>query len=117
MKYRKLDTNNDFTFGSGLSNYFIDEADGVAQSVQSRLALWQNEWFLDLSDGTPFLKGILGKYTKDSIDFLIKDRILNTKHVLSIDEYSARYDGESRNYTITATISTDFGPANIFGAF
>lgn len=34
-------------------------ADNVAQRLRTRLAMFQGEWFLDVSDGTPFLQTIL----------------------------------------------------------
>ena len=63
MIYRQLDDNGDYTFGSGLANYYHNTPDGVAQAVQTRLKLWSGEWFLDITDGVPFMGGILGKYT------------------------------------------------------
>ena len=114
---RALDKNGDYTFGSGLSNFLIDSPEAVAQAVQTRLKLWEGEWFLDTTEGTPYVGGILGKYTQGLADTLIKERILATAHVAGIASYSGVYDGNARNYAISATINTDFGDANIYGAF
>lgn len=117
MIYRGLDDNGDYTFGSGLSNYLHNSPEAVAQAVQTRLKLWEGEWFIDITEGTPYLSGIMGKYTFETIDQLIKMRILGTLGVISIDEYQGIYDGNNRSYTISATISTTYGTANIYGAF
>lgn len=117
MIYRQLDQNGDFTFGSGLSNYLQNSPDAVVQAVTTRLKLWEGEWFLDITEGTPYLAGILGKYTQDTIDQLIKKRILETPHVISITDYQGIYDGNIRGYTINVTISTDYGTADLTGVF
>ena len=117
MIYRQLDENGDFTIGSGSANYLQNSPEAVAQAVQTRLKLWEGEWFLDISEGTPYLNGIVGKYTSDTIDQLIQRRMLKTQGVKSIISYQGLYNGEDRSYTVTATIDTDFGTADIYGAF
>ena len=39
MRYRKLDANGDYTFGSG-SSCFISDHDAVVQAIVTRLKLW-----------------------------------------------------------------------------
>lgn len=117
MIYRQLDENGDYTFGSGLTNYYQNQPEAVAQAVETRLKLWSGEWFLDTTEGTPFLSGILGKYTQDTIDQLISQVILETDGVLSIDTYGGVYNGDQRSYTINVTINTVYGTANVYGAF
>ncbi len=117
MINRALDNNGDYTFGSGLSNYYQNIPEAVVQAVQTRLKLWQGEWFLDIVDGTPYMAGILGKYTKDTIDQLIQKRILETDGVTSIVSYEGSYNGDLRSYTITVTIETQYGNADVYGVF
>lgn len=117
MIYRQLDDSGDFTFGSGASNYLQNTPDTVIQAVVTRLKLWEGEWFLDITDGTPYLSGTLGKYTRDTADQIIKMRILGTDGVSSIDSYQAIYDGNDRSYTVSATISTIYGTADVTGVF
>ena len=78
MRYRKLDANGDYSFGAQQADFFVDSPEGVAQAVQTRLGLFTGEWFLDTTDGTPWRTEVLGKYTQDSYDAVIKDRILTT---------------------------------------
>lgn len=117
MIYRQLDRNGDFTFGSGLSNYLQNSTDTVVQAVITRLKLWAGEWFIDTTEGTPYMSGILGKYTQETADQLIKMRISETDGVVSIDSYQVIYDGNDRSYSISATITTIYGTADITGVF
>jgi hypothetical protein len=117
MTYRKLDTKGDYVFGGGFADYLQNSAEAVAQAVQTRFKLWEGEWFLDITEGTPYFAGMLGKYTQDTIDQLIKKRILETKGVVSILAYKGSYNGNDRSYSISATISTIYGAADIRGVF
>lgn len=111
MIYRKLDSNGDYSHAA----YFRNDFNAVAQAVMTRLKLWEGEWFIDLQEGTPYLNGVMGKYTSDTIDPLIKDRILNTEGVVEILEYSAIYNPDLRNYAITVKISTIYGEGTVNG--
>lgn len=121
MKYRKEDENHDMTFGQGLSNFWVDEREGVAQAVRSRLLLFSGEWFLDTSEGmpwggfalTPFTiqEGrVLGlKYSEAIQDIAIKTRVINTPGVSFIDNYTSVFDGNSRLFSVSMTVKTIFG--------
>ena len=111
MIYRKLDNNGDYSHGA----YFKNNFEAVAQAVMTRLKLWEGEWFIDLQEGTPYLDGIVGKYTADTIDPLIKDRILNTEGVIEIVEYISSYNPDLRKYQIAVKISTTYGEGVING--
>lgn len=111
MIVRKLDSNGDIKFGHGRSDYLVDAAEAVVQNVKTRLMLWQGQWFIDTSEGTPWLQSILGK--KDAIDQVIKNRILNTPGVDKIEEFQAVLAPDSRTLMISAEISTRYGDANL----
>ena len=108
MRYRKLDANGDYTLGTG-ADFLQDTPEAVAQAVRTRLALWAGEWFADTSDGTPWDTEVLGKFTASTRDAVIKEQILGTPGVTSIDEYLSTFDGKARRLSITATISTAYG--------
>jgi len=115
MTYRKLDDNGDYSFGGSLNSFYQNDPLGVAQAVVTRLKLWENEWFLDLTDGTPYIGGVLGKYTMDVFDMNIKDRILNTEGVTEILEYDSTFDGDLRKVSISVKIDTLYGQTVING--
>lgn len=112
MQYRKQDSAGDYVLGSG-GDFFIDSSDAVAQAVSTRLALWKGEWFVDTSDGTPWMHEILGKRRGRNPDSVIKERILGTSGVLEIVSYSSQYDGNTRSLRVSATLNTIYGSATI----
>lgn len=113
MKYRKLDSAGDYTLGSG-ADFFVNSPEAVAQAVKTRLALWTGEWFVDVTDGTPWDTEILGKRLQSkNPDSAIKRRILETDGVLEITDYTSAFDGETRKFSVTATINTAYGTATI----
>lgn len=94
-----LDANGDYTFGNGSANFWINDPQAVAQSIQTRLNLWQGEWFLDQTIGTPIAQQVLGYGTENLYDTVIKERILQTQGVTSIIEYQSEFDPITRKLT------------------
>ena len=90
-------------------NFFSNSGDVVAQQVYTRLNLWYGEWFLDTSDGTPYLEDILGFGT--NYDLEIKSRILGTQGVTEIISYSS--SRTNRVLSVNALIQTIYGPVPI----
>lgn len=111
MRYRKIDANGDYSWGNQQGDFYRDQAEAVAQAVQTRLRLTLGEWFLDVTDGTPWNTEVLGKYTKDQYDTAIRDRILGTTGVTEIVSYSSTADTQARTLTVTVTINTQYGQA------
>lgn len=109
MRYRKLDEDDDMTFGHGSADYLQDNPECVGQAVLTRLRLLRGEWFLDLTAGTPYVPLIFGKHTDQTYDLAIRERILDTQGVLGIAEYESIFDGETRRLSISATIDTVYG--------
>ncbi len=113
MRYRKLDVNGDYTLDNGAA-FFVDTPEAVAQAVLTRLRLWQGEWFIDITDGTPWNSEILGKRQQGiSPDTAVRTRILQTKGVTEILSYSSSFDGNTRKLAVTATVGTVYGTATI----
>lgn len=111
MKIRKLDTNGDIHFGYGEADFISDSAQTVAQKCVQRLRLWEGEWFLDVTAGTPWKARVLGrKYSKNIVQ-IIKQRIEETEGVQSVSSLDVSFDGNSRNLKINAHIMTEWGGA------
>lgn len=113
MRYRKLDANGDMTFGRSAANFWQDVPEAPAQAVRTRLALRLGEWFLDTTDGTPYATQILGKHTAGTRDAAIRERIVGTEGVTSIEAYASTFDPNTRSFTVQATISTQFGAITV----
>lgn len=97
------------TFGNGGANFIVNAPATVRQVILTRLQLWTNQWFLDLSDGTPYSTRVLGKTTKATFDNAILNRILETSGVVSILAYQSSLNDSSRTLTWSATVETQFG--------
>jgi hypothetical protein len=113
MRYRALDANGDYSGGRGQGNFLINSPACVAQSVLTRLKLWQGEWFLDLTAGTPWLQKVLGKNSKKTYDLAIRARVLGTQGVTAITSYSSTLDTAKRILTVSIEIMTQFGSATV----
>lgn len=109
MRYRKTDANGDYIWGHQQNDFWLNTPDGVAQAIKTRLALFVGEWFLDVTDGTPWTTQVLDKYTKDQYDAAIQDRILGTQGVTQITAYSSSVNTTTRTLTVTATVETQYG--------
>jgi hypothetical protein len=114
MRYRKTDSvTGDYVFGHQQNDFYRDQPEAVAQAVKTRLALFTGEWFLDVTDGTPWTTQVLDKYTKDQYDAAIQDRILGTPGVTQLSAYSSSVNTTTRALTVTATIDTQYGSADL----
>lgn len=115
MRYRKLDSDGDFSFGSNLNNFHIDSAEAVGQSVLTRLKLWIGEWFADTSDGTGWNQSVLGKRSKSLYELTLRQRVLSTFGVVSIENFQSNLDTKKRHLTVSMTINTIYGSTAING--
>jgi hypothetical protein len=108
VRYRALSDDGDYVFGRGPGEFYVDSPEAVAQAIRTRLGLSAGEWFLDADEGTPWFGGVLGEHTQAIYDQVIKDRILGTQDVISIDRYASQLD-EQRRLAVAAVVSTSFG--------
>jgi len=113
MRVRTMDANGDMTFGGSGANFLINSPAAVRQLCQTRLLLWEGEWFLDTTQGTPYPTQILGSHTQPLYDAAIQAVLLGTPGVIQLDSYSSSLDGETRVLTIQATLTTQFGQVSL----
>lgn len=111
MRYRALDENGDFTLGNG--HAYIEGADAVRQAVLTRLRLLVYEWWEDIEDGVPYWQKIIASRDVKAAEQIIRDRIQQTPHVLSILSFDPEWDNENRTLTIRAAIQSDYGAFSI----
>lgn len=111
MRVRAVDTNGDMKFGGDQASILRNSPDAVGQVVESRLNLWQGQWWLDLLEGTPFEQEVLGRRTENLRDPALQARILDTPGVASIDSFSSTFDANQRGYSVAAKITTVYSAA------
>lgn len=112
MRYRKLDENGDMVFGGGLNAFYINVPAAPAQAVATRLWLNRGEWFLDTTDGTPWMAQVLGKNTGGTRDLVLKQRVLGTVGVDTFVNFSSQLSAQ-RAYTVTMQLNTIYGSVNL----
>ncbi|MNO26509.1 hypothetical protein D3C76_163630 [compost metagenome] len=115
MRYRKLDADGDMTFGQQQANFWRDVPDAPAQAILTRLKMFAGEWYLDISEGVPYQGGVLGKYTKDSADSILRNVILNTPGVAAILSYESSFEPNTRVFSVHGIVSTIYGEATFNG--
>ena len=116
MRYRRLDSNGDYTFGNGRYDFLID-IEAVPQAIKTKLNLFQGEWWEDLSEGLPFYQDIAGQFIKsdedkDMITRLYCNRISDVEAVTEFESVDAEFDNENRKYSLKADVNTVYGQIN-----
>ena len=113
MRYRREDTDGDYTFGQGDDTFLINSPECVAQAVKTRFDLWQGQWFLDVTEGTPYIQSVLGKQHAEVYNLAILERIQTTPGVKSVLTFDTNTSTTTRRVTFTATIDTIYGTTTV----
>lgn len=109
MRYRKLSPTGDYTFGHSQDDFYVDEPKAVVQAVQTRLALWVGDWFLNTAAGTDWNAKVLGNRTASTRDTVVKARITGTPGVITLTSYSSVLDDTTRRWTAQGVVTTQYG--------
>jgi hypothetical protein len=83
------------------------------QAVKTRLELFQGEWFLDNSVGTPYLTNVLGKHSQQMADAAIKDVVNNTQGITAISQFVSAMNSQTRYYSVQMVVQTIYGPTPV----
>ncbi len=113
MRVRKLTALNDYSFGNGQLDFFINEPAAVGQVVKTSLLLWLGEWFPDTLVGCPYLQGVLGKYSQANADVVLQDYILQQQGVVDIQNYQSLANPDSRKLSVSLDLDTIYGPTPV----
>jgi hypothetical protein len=112
IQVRALGPGYDPLAGNGTAN-FLTDLDAVRQIIQTRLLLFQGEWFLNLADGTPVFQQMLGVAgagkRSQIISALLQARIRNSPFVTGVLDVQTDYDPNTRAFGFSCTVSTQFG--------
>ena len=103
----KQDATGDLIFGSG-DDFLVDSPEAVAQAIKTRLLLWQGEWFLDLTAGTPWAQQILGFHAESVRDIALRQVILTTPFVTALVNFASSLDAR-RALSVSCQVDTVFG--------
>ena len=88
----------------------IDNAERVAQQILITLRFWLGEWFLDTTQGVPYLEYILIKNPNENhIRQILSEAILSVEGVQAVDEMTLDFDAKNRRLYVEYSASTDYG--------
>ena len=88
----------------------IDNAERVAQQILITLRFWLGEWFLDTTQGIPYLEYILIKNPNENhIRQILSEAILSVEGVQAVDEMTLDFDAKNRRLYVEYSASTDYG--------
>jgi hypothetical protein len=114
IQYLRLDADYDPTFVPLAS---LTDLEAVRQAIMTRLALFEGEWWENLTEGTPMFQSILGASgsarSRAAIGLALAQRISGTPYVSAVDEQVIEYDQVARKLTYSAVAQTSFGPIPI----
>jgi len=113
MRYRREDSDGDYAFGKGDDTWLVNSPECVAQAIRTRFLLWYGQWFLDTTEGTPWIQSVLGKQRAEMYSLAIRQRILDTKGVNAITAFDTVLNTASRRVVFTATIDTIYGTTTV----
>lgn len=113
MQYRREDADGDYTFGRGDDTWLTNSPEAVAQAIKTRFELWYGQWFLDTTEGTPWMQSVLGKQRPEVYNLAIRQRILETAGVSSITDFNTTVNTSTRRVTFTATVETLYGTTTV----
>lgn len=114
MRVRAQDSSGDMTFGQSAQNFLVDSPAAVAQIVETTLRLVLGEWYQDLSQGVPYLQGIVGTHSKATADQVLISQITAVDNVTSLTDWDSVIDPVTRKYTsISGKLFTAFGETQL----
>lgn len=88
----------------------VTGSDAIVQAVRVRLRWWRGEFFLDTSQGTPYLQELLGKgVSEDSIRAMLRREIKRVDGVGHVESIAIETDRRTRHADIAPIIVTEDG--------
>lgn len=111
MSFRAVDVNGDWTFGKGVSNYLIDQAE-IETNLRTRLLSWVGDCFFAPAEGVDY-NNLLDIGTKSLLDVNIRRVALQTAGVLRLNSYESTINRSTRAFIATIGITTIFGDLTV----
>lgn len=102
IRTRALDNDHDWLFGKGQNDYLVD-ADAVNQNIVTRLLSFTGDCFFDIEANVDWFH-LLGGKNEPALILAVKNTILNTKYVLTLQQLSVVLDRdrlETMSYLVT----------------
>jgi hypothetical protein len=114
IQYLRLDADYDPVFIPAAS---YADLDAVRQAIQTRLMLFEGEWWEDLQEGTPMFQSILGASgspkSQAAMELALNRRISGTPYVSAVSDQVVAFDKATRSFAYGAVAQTSFGPVPV----
>lgn len=108
-----LIVNGDLTLTSDVD---ANGTNPVLQDILQNLRMFLGEWFLDNTQGVPWLQQIFVKGTTQAdIDAAIQAAILSTTGVTALTSYGSQLNAASRSLAVTFSVKTQAGVVSYTG--
>lgn len=120
MRFRSLDSNNDWQLGQGVGSY-AREAAALTLDIRTRLRAWKGNCFFSRLDGVDY-HNLMEKNQKNNLIQDISNVLLQTNGVVQINSVSVSFNAKTRGLDLAYDIQTIFTRsfqqtiANIAGA-
>lgn len=108
MRTRRIDSDNDWSFGAGRQSY-ATQSEVVQQKIKTRLQMFLSDWFLNQSNGINWISEMSSRNMTDKILNDAKNCILKTQGVKTLDSFSYDRDPKTRKLKITASYTDIYG--------
>lgn len=110
-----------------MTGRIVTGQDEIVQRVTTRLWRHLGEWFCNTSAGMPWYSGsskiisgqlspteaILGSKDRAEAGTIIRNEIAETTGVLDIVNFEANFDNNTREFAVSAEITTEYGLAYV----
>lgn len=110
----RLDANWDLIFDPDAQ---LSNLEAVVQAINTRLRLFQSEWWSDLNDGTPFFQEIIGKRaTPNALQVMalaLSERVSGTPFVQLVENAAVSFNSVTRIFSFSCTAQTAFGTVQV----
>lgn len=110
MRIRNVDSNWDWTFGQGQSNY-VRDLTAVALDIQMRLKEWLNDCYFNLTQGIPWDIRLGSHNQKDLLDQDVEQTVLSVEGVLNVFNFKSQVI--NRKYTCQFEVYTVYSAETI----
>lgn len=114
MRTLASDNINGLLLSTTKSLFLNQDLDALRDKVTQRLRFFLGEWFLDTTQGVPYLQQIFATTTNTSlIVSILNNEILKESDVTSIESSSNEYNSVTREFFYSATLNTIYGTTTV----
>ena len=90
----------------------ISGEEELRQRIRQHLLFFRGEWFLNASEGVPYLTDLLGeRLDTDLVASVIRNQLLEVRGVTGASDMEVEEDG--RRFLVRANVSTIYGEMEI----